>query len=822
MTLIPEKTRADLEWTRIEGAILQRCHGPRGGGGPIPVPTTVEGAATARAETAEALALRTAGEALPLDGILPIRPALGRLERGGELDGRALADIASTLRAATRLRRFLDARKTRVPALHAACPLDPTLDETAESIEHAIDPDGTVADRASSELRSLRNEAGNLRQRIVSRLDELVVKRADVLSDRFYTLRDGRYVVPVRSDAHERVHGIVHGTSASGASVFVEPREIIPHGNRLKVALGQIEREEARILAALGAEVRTRLPEIAVAADALDHADLRDAVARFGSEVGGVLLEPTDGSRLDLRGARHPVLVLDRGADVVPNDISLAVGHALVLSGPNAGGKTVALKVLGLAALFARAGIPFPAREGSSAGFFEPVLTDVGDEQSLAKNLSTFSAHITNVVRILEAAGDGALVLLDEVATGTDPLEGGALACSIVEDLVEAGAAVAVTTHYESLKALATRHPKLENAAVGFDADAMRPTFVLARGVPGASSALDIAQRFGMPARIVTRARTVLPEEARTFEALVRELHAMKTTAAHERASANEERRQLERERARVAAEMQKLAAKDREALDSAARKLRAEVTEARDRVKAVRTKLKQETLEAAEIGEIKRELDRATEIVAAARTEVEGDAAEERARIDPSAIGVGDVVWVERLRTRATVLERVDGGRVRVAAGAMKLAVDVTELSAVATAPRSGARSAKPSDGKWGAVESHPTGRGDAAPSRETEPREPKRPKPALESRPSPRSRDNSLDVRGLRVDEAVSLVSSFLDRLYGAAEATGYILHGHGTGALRDAIRKHLEIEKDYVSKIRAASRDEGGEAVTVVELR
>jgi DNA mismatch repair protein MutS2 len=414
-------------------------------------------------------------------------------------------------------------------------------------------------------------------------------------------------------------------------------------------------------------------------------------------------------------------------------------------------------------------------------------LTDVGDEQSLAKNLSTFSAHITNVVRILEAAGDGALVLLDEVATGTDPLEGGALACSIVEDLVEAGAAVAVTTHYESLKALATRHPKLENAAVGFDADAMRPTFVLARGVPGASSALDIAQRFGMPARIVNRARTVLPEEARTFEALVRELHEMKTTAAHERASASEERGQLERERAKIAAEMHKLAAKDREALDSAARKLRAEVTEARDRVKAVRTKLKQETLEAAEIGAIKRELDRATEIVAAARTEVEGNAAEERARVDPSAIGVGDVVWVERLRTRATVLERVDGARVRVAAGAMKLAVDVAELSAVAT-----------------------------------EPREPKRPKPVLESRSSPRSRDNSLDVRGLRVDEAVSLVSSFLDRLYGAAEATGYILHGHGTGALRDAIRKHLESEKDYVSKIRAASRDEGGEAVTVVELR
>src|SRR5690606_31724423 len=313
---------------------------------------------------------------------------------------------------------------------------------------------------------------------------------------------------------------IVHGTSASGATVFVEPEVLIGQGNRLKMALAEQEREEARILGVLSEFVAERHAEVVAAVDAIDHADLRQASARLGRDLDARVLPLDLEAELHLEAARHPLLLLD-GADVVPNDLSIGSGRALILSGPNAGGKTVALKTMGLAAVMMRAGLPVPAAAGSRCGFFDPILSDVGDEQSIEKNLSTFSAHVTNLRRVIDEAGPRALVLLDELTGGTDPGEGAALACAIAEALCDAGAAIGVTTHYEPLKALATRDPRFRNAAVGFDVERMRPTFELTLDVPGASSALWVALRFGIREDIVTRAREVLPEHSRTFDELV-------------------------------------------------------------------------------------------------------------------------------------------------------------------------------------------------------------------------------------------------------------------------------------------------------------
>ena len=481
------KTLADLEWDQIERAVADRCRGPFGEGLSLQLAESFEETERALAEAREAWTLLHRDDPLPLEGICEIAPSLQHLEREGVLDGGALRDIRMTLRASAELRRFLGQRKDTVPYLHRACAIDPTLDGLEEEVGMSIGDDGSILDSASAELAHLREEVGNLRARIIRKLEDLIQKRSAILQDSFYTIREGRYVLPVRTDAHERFHGIVHGSSASGATIFVEPRELVERGNRLKMAQGELEREERRILVALSDLVRQYVPQLRAAAEALNHADLRGASAQLAVDLRAHFVELCEEPRISLRAARHPSLVLG-GIDVVPNDIELVGGEALVISGPNAGGKTVALKMLGLAALMTRAGLAVPVEEGSVCGFFSPVLAAVGDEQSLARSLSTFSAHLVTLRSVLEQAGERVLVLLDELAGATDPEAGAALACAIVRTLVERGSAVAVTTHYEALKALAAEREDMHNAAVGFDFDQMAPTFRMTMGVPGGSN----------------------------------------------------------------------------------------------------------------------------------------------------------------------------------------------------------------------------------------------------------------------------------------------------------------------------------------------
>lgn len=797
-----DKTLADLEWPVLLGAIADRCAGAPGKRRARALPFAPD-AGTARlalAEVEEAFRTMLAGEPLPLYALRDIQPALDRLGAAGVLAPGELVDAGKTLGSARVLRRFTRARDAAMPCLARACASDPTLDRIEDEITGAFDADGALADHASPRLRELRAEFRTARARMVSRMEELMRQYAHILSDGYWTEREGRYVLPVRSDAHERFQGLVHATSASGSTLFVEPRVVIPIGNRLKMLEGEVRREEEAIYARLSALLTDALASVIAAFEALAHADLRSAEAKLARDLDlrfvPVLAEPV----LELVAARHPLLVLG-GVEVVPSDLRVSAGHAVVVSGPNAGGKTVSLKTLGLVALMVRAGLPVPANEASRIGLFDAVLTDVGDDQSLQKNLSTFSAHVQNLARVLEEAGRGSLVLLDEVATGTDPREGEALAAAVLDGLCQAGAAVVATTHYEGLKTLALGDERFENASVGFDVASMSPTFRLAFGLPGASSALAVARRFGVPAGVLARAETFLSREDRDFDEVVKKLHdergalelARTAAISRERAAAVREE-ELVREIARVRA-------RQTEELTAEVEGLRAQVKKARDELRGALARIRSggpqgKRPDAAELAVAERTLDEiaakialGSELHRATRGPDEGGTP-----VGDADLRKGTRVFVGRLRSEADVVEILPGAKLRVAAGPLKLTVGRDEVSL----PR---RPDEPPKGKKGARG------GEEAPSADDE-------------QPM-QTADNTCDLRGMRVSEALAMATQFLDRAVGTRARVVFFLHGHGTGALREALRDDLA-ESGYVRRHAPGGRGEGGDGVTVAWMR
>ncbi|MGE0786202.1 MAG: endonuclease MutS2 [Sandaracinaceae bacterium] len=791
-----DKTLLDLGWDRITQALAERCRGPlREKLTHAPIAERYEDAERALREAAEAYRLAELGDPIPLDGIKDVARSLERVERGGDLDGPELRALASTVGAARVLRRFLSRRRADAPSLFEAYTTDPTLDDLADELHRAIEPDGTLSDSASPELGRLRSEIANLRARIVARLEQLLLQHSDLVQDRFHTLREGRYVVPVRTDAHDRLPGIVHGTSASGATVFVEPRAVVAQGNRLKVAEAELERVVARILAALSARVRERLPSLLAARAALDLADMRSAAARLASDLRAVIPVLEREPHMRLVDARHPALVLD-GVDVVGNDLEIASGAGLVVSGPNAGGKTVSLKLMGLAALMARAGLPIPAAEGSRIGFFEPVLTDIGDDQSLTTNLSTFSAHIRNVVRVLDATGSSALILLDELATGTDPDEGAALACAVLDSLLLRGGAVVLTTHYERLKVMGATDDRVRNASVGFDVAEMAPTFRVRHDAPGSSSALEVAGRFGMPQVILDRARALIPDDSRKSADLLRRLEERFVEVDRERAAAEEERARASKLREEAERALEELKRRDKKKLSSESEAILADLRRAKAELKEARRALRAaERQDEASLAKVREQIDAVDKTARAIEVE-EVPEPPEASGPPPDTVTVGQRVYVPRLRSEVVVTDPPSKGRVRVAAGPVRLWVQLDELRVSPASPPAAPKESPPAP----------------APSTQSAPDVPER-----------RTSDNTIDVRGMRVEDALSMTEAFLDRMFGASEPVGFILHGVGSGALRDAVRDHLgKHASQYVKRLRNGTVEEGGERWTVVYLK
>lgn len=679
----------------------------------------------------------------------------------------------------------------------------------AARLHRAIDRDGgpggepCLADAASTTLASLRDRVRSAKTALRQAAERLLRRPglADAFGDAFVTEREGRVVVPVRSSAFSNsgapgtVGGIIHDASQSGQTLFVEPHALVDDNNALRTAIAAARAEEQRILAELSAEVGTHATTIAASVEALVRIDVVHARWQLGLALGGVtprLLEPGPGVRLELPGARHPLMLL-RGREVVANDLWIDVGRALVVSGPNAGGKTVALKTIGLCVLLAEAGVRVPTARPATVPVFREVVTDVGDDQSIARNLSTFTAHIRNVCAAWTAASRdprGTLVLLDEVAVGTDPDEGAALAEAIVTSIVEAGATLVVTTHYVRLKLLAQVDPgRFENAAVGFDLERLRSTFRVHVGIPGNSSALAVARRVGLSPSIVDRAALGLEPEALRVEALIADVAALREELADQRDAVLGERAALAAARGRFERlerdENERASAKLLRAHEATASELRALQTELRAARKAARRGDSPPTA-----GEL---TTRAGEALVLHRPPAPTSHA-----APPSVLSPGMRVRIEALDAEGDVVE-IKGERVTVQLSGMRTTVARDELRTAAAKPR---RRPEPrvSEAAFASDAARHFG---------------------ADARPVDPGIDNVVDLRGVRADEALALLEVSLARAIEDDREVIIVRHGHGSGALRQAVREHLP-RLDHVARHRPGLAPEGGDSVTVVWVR
>jgi DNA mismatch repair protein MutS2 len=740
-------------------------------------------------ETDQARALLSERPSVGIGAAHDIAPWTDRAARGGRLDPAQFLEIAETLDATARLGTALgDERRPLLREL--ARDLHP-LPALRSTLTRSFDPTGELLDTASPTLGGLRAAVRVAYDRLRRRLDSLVSNElGGALQEPLVTLRNGRYVVPVKAEARARVKGIVHDASGSGQTLFVEPLVAVEMGNAWREAQAAVEEEIGRILDELSALVGANATLLRESLDALARFDFWASKAKLAAEMDGVRAATTERFELELLSARHPGLT----GRVVPIDVRLGGDYtALVVTGPNTGGKTVTLRTIGLLALMHQAGLHVPAATGSRLPIFRDVFADIGDEQSIAQSLSTFSGHLRRIIRIVEAAGPGTLVLLDELGAGTDPTEGSALAQALLDHFIRAGALVAATTHYAELKAYAHDTDAARNASVEFDLDTLSPTYRLTIGLPGGSQAFAIAERLGLPADVVAAARSRLTETQRSFEATLASLRASETASAEalDRAreaetraadalhAAEEERRRARRER------------------DEAVRAAR---TEAERVLDGLRT----------EVASVRRTLERET-ITAPALDAAVGRAEAQLGRLPAEPARAGEPErpparrsWRvgERARSRSAgwegriaALER-GGRRAVLETGGVRVSVDTRDL--------------EPADGQLAI--------GTAARERATD----EGGGSSISSLRLARSRSvaSSLDLRGARVEEALEALAGYLDDASLAGLQRVTIVHGSGTGALRDAVRSAAAAHP-LVRAVAAADRSQGGDGATIVEL-
>ncbi len=735
-------------------------------------------------ETDQARALIEERPGVGIGAAHDIGPSVERAARGGRLDPGQFLEIAETLDATARLATMLS--EERRPLLRDLGRELHALPGVRSTLARSFDPVGELLDTASPRLGGLRAAVRVAYDRLRRRLDALVgAELGNALQEPIVTLRNGRYVVPVKAEARSRVKGIVHDASGSGQTLFVEPLVAVELGNAWREAQVAEREEIERILDELSAQIAANAAALRETLDALARFDLWAAKATLAAEMDGTRAETADRPEVILLSARHPGLA----GRVVPIDVRLGDGYtALVVTGPNTGGKTVTLRTLGLLSLMHQAGLHIPAAAGSRLPVWRDVFADIGDEQSIAQSLSTFSGHLRRITTIVAAAGPDTLVLLDELGAGTDPTEGSALAQALLDHFIRAGAIVAATTHYAELKAYAHTTPAARNAAVEFDLDTLSPTYRLTIGLPGGSQAFAIAERLGLPMTIVEDARSRLSEVQRSFEATLASIKATEgeTSDALERARAAEARAA---EALRTADEERRRARRER---DDHVRAARVEadqvVADLREELAATRRALERETVTATSIDAALARAEAIAERLPAASSE------------PAPAAPAAPRTWQlgERARSRSggwegriAALEK-GGQRATLEAGGMRVMVDVEDLEPAIV-------------GGGGSGVAAP-----AAPATNAT---------ALRLSRA-RSVASSLDLRGARVEEALEALARYLDDAGLAGLASVTIIHGLGTGALRDAVRNAAEAHP-LVGSVRAGERGEGGDGATIVSF-
>jgi DNA mismatch repair protein MutS2 len=744
-------------------------------------------------------AMRLFGEGITPPGLLfeDVSDVLRRLTpEGSAVDGEELVRCRALLDCCADAKTFLHSDSCRgLPTFSAWGERLQDAPDVRQALHRALDHDGVVQDSASSRLAELRRRARSLERRLQDSLAEMVNQTAadGVVQDRFVTTRNGRFVIPVKREQRGSVPGVVHDHSNSGQTVFVEPSATLPMGNDLADTRLQERDEVLRILHELSARVRGLIPDLRENVTLLADLDMALAVGRWATRDGCRM--PRFGTRLKLVAGRHPLLEKQlrnegRGGDLVPLNLALSKGtRVLVVTGSNTGGKTVVLKTVGLLTLLAQCGLPVPVGEDTELELFEEVFADIGDEQSLVASLSTFSGHLNQIGRILQGIGRRrTLVLLDELGSGTDPLEGGALACSVLDELAVANALTLATTHLGVVKTFAHEHEHMVNAAVAFDLETLRPEYSLEVGRPGASHALQIARRLGLPKKVMNRAEAFLSSDHLRLEGMLAKIEEDQRRIANQEREVAEAHERMVKDREGLSKELDELKKERRRLMHDAYQQAAGVVENTRRQMDAQLREFRQQLTD-------QKQSERAA-TAARERLRQKSESLADGARqtsakpvqpVRPGRVRVGDMVRVPRLNGQGEVVEILDGGKkVDVIVSGLRFTVNVRELEVAEKAPKTAEKHVKV-------------------------------------SRPRVARSAQEIVLVGSRVDEALDKLDIFLSQAMLANMEEVRVVHGFGTGRLRQGIHDWLRQQRAVASfRLGKHEQDPGGAGVTIVTLR
>ncbi len=725
--------------------------------------------------------------------------------RGAILPVGEILEVAILLRTARHTKNQVAPLTRELPQLARVAQRIGDFSPLVQEIESTIDERGEIPDNASPALADARDRMRRIQHRLEQQLERTLRHAVSegIAQESLITERDGRYVIPIKAELRGAMPSVVHDVSASGATLFVEPLAVVELGNRLREARREEQREVDRILRALCESIGVETGAIRAAIRCLSRIDLAQAKARLAEELDAPLPAENDpinwisgATDLVLHSARHPLLT----GEVVPISTALSAEvRCVLITGPNTGGKTVALKTVGLLCLMAQAGLPVPAETGTRIPVFDDIYADIGDEQSIEQSLSTFSAHMTNIVRIIDSAGPRTLVLLDELGAGTDPAEGATLARSLLEELLELDSMVVATTHHGELKVFAHATDGIMNASAEFDAVSLQPTYRLLMGTPGRSNALAIAQRLGMPEHILVRAKQRAPTETASMEQLLGELQRERDAIAEQVRAERIAREEAEEIRANLAERREAIEAEREAVLARAERAMEDELAAFRRTMRASLKELEQRQSREQAEERAERRADEGRERLQRVRRERanrrrrRSQAKASEPQLQPERLAAGDFIYLRGLPEPGEVLSAVEDGALDVQLGALRTRVRVEQVERLAPSGTHEPQSARPLRGMGATVANMP--------------------KPPVDP-------GSKIDLRGRVTDDALPMVDSFLDVAYRAGQHRLEVVHGKGTGALRRAVRDLLRTHP-LVTTFESAEPKQGGDGVTIVTL-
>ncbi len=732
-------------------------------------------------ETDEAAqVLRLKGH-VPLGGIFDIKPSIKRTIIGGILSAGECLDVASTIYGGKQLKRFIeDMEEPEMPILREMVTEIVPLTDLEHHIRSCIDDHGGVMDGASEKLRSVRSKIRTYESRVRDKMDTFTKSKSKMLSDAIVTIRNERYVLPVKQEYRGSIGGIVHDQSSSGATLFIEPQAVVDLNNQLQEARVQEKQEVEKILKELSEAIAADQSFLYSNVEILGKVDFMFARAKLSTQMKASMPKMNNEGRIKMKQARHPLIDDD---EVVPNDIELGEDFtSIVITGPNTGGKTVTLKLVGLCTLMAQSGLQVPALDGCELAVFDEVYADIGDEQSIEQSLSTFSSHMTNIVNILKRVDSRSLVLFDELGAGTDPQEGAALAMSILDEVVRRNSRVIATTHYPELKAYGYNRKGVVNASVEFDVQTLKPTYRLLIGVPGRSNAFEISRRLGLDEHVIETAKGHVGRDSQSVENMIASLEESKRgaerdyeEAEHLLQEAEDLHKELQNQWNQFEEKRDKLYVKAEEKAEKAIQKARQEAEEI---VGEIRNMKNQAGLKEHEWIEARKMFDEARPELASKKPKQKPVKKQESRELKP-----GDEVKLTTLNQQGTIVEKVGSNEFQVQVGVMKVKAKRKDLQFVKA-------------------------------------EQPYKEKPMATVKGKSYHVKTELDLRGERYEEALNRLEKYVDDALLAGYPQVSIIHGKGTGALRTAVKNFAKNHRSIKSQ-RAGGMNEGGSGVTILEF-